>query len=87
MRLIDTRMDFACKTCRHRWPSDTVMQSIGLHFDVEHDTDKYEVDLIVVCTCNAEMPLVSEVEFAGHRELRHECAHCGTYAIVRQAPE
>lgn len=52
------RFMLACKHCGERWPDNTVMEAVKLHFEVEHDTDQLVLDLIVVCSCNTTMNLI-----------------------------
>lgn len=73
-----------CKHCDYRPPEDAVMEAFQLHCQVEHDTDKLEMDLVVVCTCGSTMKLVRTRETATGFVDRFECEHDGNRTSVRR---
>lgn len=67
----------ACQACGERWPDDTEMEAVQLHMQVEHDTDKVELDLIAVCRCNAAMALTRSRALASGRVQDYfDCPAC-----------
>lgn len=78
-------MALACKHDGERWPQDTPMEAVLLHFQVEHDTDKIELDLIVVCACNTAMTLTrTEVVSGGYRD-HFDCPSCHLQTDLRRS--
>lgn len=55
MRAITPTLLLRCQHCDWRPPADAVVEAVALHNQVEHDTDKYELAMVAVCTCGAEM--------------------------------
>lgn len=71
-----------CKHCKHRWPGDATAEAMLLHFQVDHDTDDVEVDLVVVCTCAATMTFVEARPTGGGTREHYTCPACGNDAVV-----
>jgi hypothetical protein len=79
------RMMLACQYCGERWPDDAVMEAMALHTQVEHDTDDYRLDLILVCACNTTMTLTrSEPLRSGRVRLHFDCPSCKRSTTVTQ---
>lgn len=79
------RMMLACKYDGDRWPDDTQMEAVLLHFQVEHDTDRVELDLIVVCACNTAMRLTrTETTVTGYVD-HFECPSDGLVTEIARA--
>jgi hypothetical protein len=78
-----------CKHCGHRPDENSVMEAMALHFEVEHDTDKYELDLVPVCSCGAAMTVTNtRPDTPGQVKDYLECGVCGnTGHLRRTVPE
>lgn len=76
------RMALECKHCRLRLDPDAVLEAYMLHMQVEHDTDKIELDLVAVCRCGATMTLDS-VQGSLHQFV---CPACGGRGSLRSRP-
>jgi hypothetical protein len=73
-------MSLDCKACtntRTNWPDDTPMEAVALHFNVEHDTDKIEINLVAVCTCGEAMKFVSSAHWRNDITDFFSCSVCG----------
>jgi len=78
-----------CKQCRWRPPTDTVMEAVALHMEVEHDTDDISMEMVAWCErCDLEMPLEEKIPHrSGSVVCVHRCTRCKRRYDVRQAPE
>lgn len=57
-------MALQCKHCHDQWPDDTVVEALLLHFQIEHDTDKVEMNLVAVCRCSLVMEFTDSTPIA-----------------------
>lgn len=73
-----------CAVCEYEMPGDATVEAFALHCQVEHDTDKVNLNLAVVCTCGASMQLRNTRETADGFADRFECAHDGNRTTVRR---
>lgn len=87
--LVRPPMALQCKECDWRPPEDAMMEAVALHFNVEHDTDNYAMDLRAVCSCGAAMTFDERTEPRGPRLVADffTCPACGNTAEVHREPE
>lgn len=79
-------MALACKVCGHRPAPDSVMEATLLHFQVDHDTDQIEFDLVAVCDCGAAMKLTESRPTGGGFKDWFVCPACGAEGYVYRGP-
>lgn len=83
----DEGFGLACQTCHERFPMKAPMEAVKLHFEVEHDTDDIRLDLVVVCSCGANMTLTRREPRRGGGEMHHfDCPSCKRSRAIRQGP-
>jgi hypothetical protein len=82
----EARLMLACSKCPERFANDTEMEAVRLHYNVEHDTDEIEINLIVVCSCGTTMDPTRTEPVGDGTVLDHfACPSCkGTTAIGRR---
>lgn len=66
-----------CKHCEYLPPDAAKMEAVQLHCQVEHDTDKVELDLLPLCTCGAAMEHTFSKPMRGGTWDHFRCAACG----------
>lgn len=79
-------MELQCNLCGDRPPRNAVMESVKLHFNVEHDTDEIKLDLVAVCECGAAMEFVRSSPTGGGEFHYFHCNACGQDGRVRHNP-
>jgi hypothetical protein len=69
-----------CKRCEYLPPDSAKMEAVQLHCQVEHDTDKVELDLVPVCSCGTAMEHTGSGQFKDY----FKCAACGNTGHVKR---
>lgn len=76
-----------CKHCGHRPPEDSAIEAFALHCQIEHDTDKVELDLVAVCTCGAAMTHTQTRPAGGGFKDYVTCPACGNTGHIKREGE
>lgn len=63
--IVKPAMELQCHYCDYRPPRDAPMEAFALHVNMEHDTDKYQLDLRAICTCGDAMTFDQRTEKRG----------------------
>lgn len=74
-----SHMALECKHCTERADPDAALEAYLLHFQIEHDTDHIEFNLVAVCRCGATMRL-DRVDGSLHQFV---CPACGGRGSLR----
>lgn len=73
--IIKPTMTLECKHCNERLDPDAVLEVYQLHFQVIHDQDEVELNLVAVCTCGLTMKFDQTVQVGGTKKVR-DLFHC-----------
>jgi hypothetical protein len=83
---LNKRLRLQCKTCGWVPPEGAQMEAVQLHFQVDHDTDGVELDLLPACRCGESMTHAESATAHGATTDFFRCGVCGnTGHVTRKA--
>lgn len=77
-------MRLQCKHCGWVPPVDMTMRDAQLHFQVDHDTDAVNFNLVAVCTCGEAMEVTESRPTGGGIKDYMVCGVCGNTGHVKR---
>lgn len=75
---------FQCQFCPWRPPDVMRLDAARLHFQVDHDTDEVQFELVPVCSCGAAMIGTETKRTGGGFKDYVECRACGNTGFVKR---
>lgn len=81
---ITPRLVLECKKCDYRPNPESTMEVFALHYQVEHDSDDYAMNLSAVCTCGATMEHTVSTPTGGGFFDHVVCNACGNTGRIKR---
>ena len=81
---IEPSLRLQCRHCGWRLDNDVQMEAVKLHFEVEHESNDVQRDLVSVCTCLAKMDGNGIESHRTYQVHLFVCPSCGNRTKVRQ---